>query len=70
MVTYNVVVKYIIINPIHNWRIHIHLYTSSLLFNKLFMYFFYILKTNEFKFLLEKRKKKNPDEIGNQSKHV
>lgn len=69
MVTYNVVVKYII-NPIHNWRIHIHLYTSSLLFNKLFMYFFYILKTNEVKFLLKKKRKKNPDEIGNQSKHV
>lgn len=34
------------------------------------MYFFLILKTNEVKFLLEKRKKKTPDEIGNQSKHV
>lgn len=34
------------------------------------MYFFYILKTNEVKFLLEKKRKKNPDEIGKQSKHV
>lgn len=69
MVTYNVVVKYIINPFIIDVFIYICTQVTCFLTNYLCI-FFYILKTNGVKFLLEKKRKKNPDEIGKQSKHV
>lgn len=70
MVTYNAVVKYII-NPIHNWRIHIYICTQVPCFLTNYLCFFFTFwKQMKLNSSWKKERKKNPDEIGNQSKHV